>query len=152
MPRRSAARAADHRSGRAAVENGDLPDMVAHDVSFHEFIYEICGNSADRHDGGIALALSAPRHGGSVALRAARSAIWQQHEDILEAILDGDAEVPGHVPASTCSTPRTGSRVPSSRIRKDMTGASHHERPADPRADAERTGPPEPRQNRCTRP
>ncbi|MCB1477307.1 MAG: GntR family transcriptional regulator [Rhodobiaceae bacterium] len=82
-------------AGRAAVENGDLPDMVAHDVSFHEFIYEMCGNSligttAELHWHYL-------RRVMAEVLRYALPgpAIWQQHEDILEAILDGDAESAG---------------------------------------------------------
>ena len=82
-------------AGRTAVEGGDLSNMVTHDVGFHEFIYDICGNpligtTAELHWHYL-------RRVMAEVLRYALPgpAIWQQHEDILEAILHGDAELAG---------------------------------------------------------
>ena len=78
--------------GRKAVDAGIIHDMVRHDEAFHNLIYDASGNSQ--------LARTAESHWrflrrvmGEV-LRHAEPPhdIWRQHADILQAMLDGDAE------------------------------------------------------------
>ena len=59
-------------AGRAAVESGSLHEQIEADMKFHAFINELSENRLDRRDDGSALALSAPRHGRSVARRCCR--------------------------------------------------------------------------------
>ena len=78
--------------GRQAVDAGIIRDMVRLDEAFHNLIYEASGNPL--------LARTAEIHWrflrrvmGEV-LRHAEPPhdIWQQHEDILDAVLDGAGE------------------------------------------------------------
>ncbi|MFO1081638.1 MAG: GntR family transcriptional regulator [Reyranellaceae bacterium] len=105
--RRAAARAAADRAtaatiaarggdliaaGRAAVEEASVDRQVRCDVDFHNFLYEASGNAL--------LALTAEPHWRylrrvmAAVLRHAEpgAAIWQQHADILAAVLAGDAD------------------------------------------------------------
>ena len=77
-------------AGRAAVDRGDVPDMVRQDEAFHRLFYEASGNPL--------LAQTAEPHWrflrrvmGDV-LRHAEPPhdIWDQHEAIVEAALAGD--------------------------------------------------------------
>lgn len=77
--------------GAAAVASGDIRRMVRHDVAFHRFLYEASGNAL--------LATTAEPHWRylrrvmSDVLRLAEPgpSIWQQHREILEAVVQGDA-------------------------------------------------------------
>lgn len=79
-------------AGLSAVSSGVIKAMVAHDVAFHAFIYSASGNpvigpTAEVHWRflrrvmGEVLRRSEPPH-----------SIWNQHRDILDAIVAGDAE------------------------------------------------------------
>lgn len=99
---RLAARAADERAakqgaalidaGRKAVASGSLARMIAADMRFHEFVYELSGNPL------IAPALAVhwthtQRAMGEVLARdEAPRDVWDQHQRLLQAIVDGDAE------------------------------------------------------------
>jgi DNA-binding GntR family transcriptional regulator len=78
-------------AGRAAVREGSVRDMIAADMAFHQFVYGLSGNPL------IAPAMEthwshAQRVMGEVLLRdGTPRPIWDQHEQILEAILAGDA-------------------------------------------------------------
>jgi DNA-binding GntR family transcriptional regulator len=80
------------RAGQAAVSAGAIERMVRCDVEFHRFLFESSGNPL--------LATTAEPHWrylrrvmGEVLRRAAPApAIWRQHQDILEAIVRGDAQ------------------------------------------------------------
>lgn len=77
--------------GRAAASGGDVRESVAHDVVFHSFLYEMSGNpliatTAEPHW------LFLRRVMIEVLLKAARGdLVWEQHTDILDALVDGDA-------------------------------------------------------------
>ena len=79
-------------AGRKAVSAGSIRDMVRHDEAFHFLIYEASGN--------LLLPRTAQAHWrflrrvmGEVLRHAEPPKdIWQQHEDILNAVLSGDAE------------------------------------------------------------
>lgn len=93
---RSAGRAAAQgpaliEAGRKAVAAGSVAKMVAADMRFHQFVYELSGNPL------IAPAMAAhwthtQRVMGEVLLRDETPRdIWGQHAAILEAIADGNA-------------------------------------------------------------
>lgn len=79
-------------AGRKAVAGGVLAKLVAADMRFHEFVYELSGNPL------IATALRpywthTQRAMGEVIARdEAPRDIWDQHAAILEAIAAGDGE------------------------------------------------------------
>ena len=77
-------------AGAAAVAAADVPRMVRHDVAFHRFLYDASGNSL--------LAATAEPHwrylrrvmGEVLRFAEPGPAIWQQHREILEAVVQGD--------------------------------------------------------------
>ncbi|HEX6010623.1 MAG TPA: GntR family transcriptional regulator [Geminicoccaceae bacterium] len=79
-------------AGVAAVATGCVHDMVARDVAFHGFLYEVSGNpllgpTAQRHWRYLRRVM------GEVLRRAEPPrAIWRQHREILGAIVAGDPE------------------------------------------------------------
>jgi DNA-binding GntR family transcriptional regulator len=80
------------RAGRAAVADGDLRAMATADFNFHDFIYQLAGNSL----------ISAAAHMNwhhvrrSILLLAKRpirlGPFWDEHDGILQAVTAGDAE------------------------------------------------------------
>ncbi len=80
------------KAGIAAIESKAIKRMVAYDVEFHNFVYECSGNS-------LITATCEPhwlhlRRAMSEVLRKAAPPedIWKQHENILNAVLEGDAK------------------------------------------------------------
>lgn len=77
-------------AGRRAIASGSLARMVAADARFHEFLYELSGNTL------IAPALAThltytQRVMGEVLIGNEKpAAIWQEHAEILQAVCDGD--------------------------------------------------------------
>lgn len=79
-------------AGKAAIAKASIPQMIASDLAFHTFIYEISGNPL--------LAPTAALHWRQLrrvmgeVLRKAEPPenIWRQHAAILDAIVRGDAE------------------------------------------------------------
>lgn len=89
-------------AGRKAVQLGSVPKMIAADMKFHEFIYELSGNPL------VAPTLAkhliyTQRVMGEVLVRDEQPRdIWNQHEEILAAISKGSGElseqlVRGHI-------------------------------------------------------
>ncbi len=79
--------------GRDASRGRDLRSMIEADLAFHRAIYEAAGNpmlvqSAERHWSHIRRIM-----GATLSQVGARAAIWDEHERMLEAILDGDDSV-----------------------------------------------------------
>ncbi len=79
-------------AGRKAVAAASVPKMVAADTKFHEFIYSLGGNP-------LVAPFMAPhwtatqRVMGEVLLRDEKPRdIWDQHDEILQAIVAGDAQ------------------------------------------------------------
>lgn len=79
-------------AGRKAVATGAVAKMIAADIRFHEFIYELSGNPL------IAPTLEThltytQRVMGEVLVRDERPRdIWDQHAEILDAIAAGDGD------------------------------------------------------------
>jgi len=79
-------------AGRAAVAQGSVAAMIAADLAFHDFIYELSGNPL------VKPAMEAQwthtqRVMGEVLMRDERPRdIWAQHEDMLGLVMAGDAE------------------------------------------------------------
>jgi len=94
--RHTAASAAAGRAlierGRRAVSSGDTAAMIAADIAFHRFLYDLSGNKL--------LAETATLHWhhirrvmGQVLRDPLRlRSIWDEHAGILEAVLASDAE------------------------------------------------------------
>ena len=79
--------------GREAAHGKDLRSMIEADLAFHRAIYEASGNpvlvqSAERHWNHIRRIM-----GATLSQVGARAAIWDEHERMLEAILDGQDTV-----------------------------------------------------------
>lgn len=79
-------------TGRAAVQKGSVSEMIAADMAFHEFIYELADNPL------IGPAMEAQwvntqRIMGSVLLSANKPRdIWKQHEALFNLVAKGDGE------------------------------------------------------------
>jgi DNA-binding GntR family transcriptional regulator len=79
------------RSGRRAVAERDIPAMIQADFHFHRYIYELSGNPLIEsvatmnwhHVRRVATALS--------SRLLSLAPLWQEHEDILSAVMAGDA-------------------------------------------------------------
>lgn len=79
-------------AGRRAVQARDIPAMIQADFCFHRYIYELSGNPLIEsvatmnwhHVRRVATALS--------SRLLCLAPLWQEHEDILGAILTGDAD------------------------------------------------------------
>ena len=79
------------RAGREAVAHGDLGAMVAADYAFHDFIY---GLSANTLIAGVARANWHHIRRSIMLLAGVPTKLgpfWDEHEQILGAIVDGDA-------------------------------------------------------------
>ena len=78
------------REGRKAVASGSVGAMIAADMAFHDFVYALSENPL------IAPAMEAhwtytQRVMGEVLMQGEKPRdIWDQHEQIIEAIADGD--------------------------------------------------------------
>lgn len=83
--------------GRAAIAADAISDMIAADMAFHHFLYELSGNPL--------IAETAASHWsylrcvmGAVLMTATTPpAIWNQHEAILQAVIEGDAALAGRL-------------------------------------------------------
>lgn len=80
-------------AGREAVRSGSIGRMIAADVKFHEFIYELAENPLISH-ATESHWIYMRRVMGEVLMRDERPRdIWDQHAHILDAIMEGDADV-----------------------------------------------------------
>jgi DNA-binding GntR family transcriptional regulator len=85
------------RAGRAAVADGDLAAMASADFEFHNFIYQLAGNSL------IAVTARANWHHvrRSIMLLAKKPTklgpFWDEHAAILGAVVSGDAVAAGQL-------------------------------------------------------
>jgi DNA-binding GntR family transcriptional regulator len=79
-------------AGRKAVASGSVPKMIAADIRFHEFIYDLAGNpligpAMDTH-----LTYTQRAMGEVLVQDQSPRDIWDQHAAILEAIAVGDPD------------------------------------------------------------
>lgn len=81
------------REGRAAVASGSVRRMIEADMRFHRFLYELSGNPI--------IAETAQLHwhhirrlmGGYLQHYRVRASVWDEHEAILQAVMQGDADL-----------------------------------------------------------
>jgi DNA-binding GntR family transcriptional regulator len=79
--------------GRAAVASGSVPHMIEADMRFHRFLYDLSGNPI--------IAETAQLHwhhirrlmGGYLQHYRVRASVWDEHEAILQAVMQGDADL-----------------------------------------------------------
>lgn len=80
------------KAGRKAVASGSVSAMIEADMAFHDFVYGLCGNPMV----GPAMEThwtNTQRVMGEVLMRDDKPRdIWDQHEALLTAILDGDGD------------------------------------------------------------
>lgn len=92
---RAAARAAKFgpkliEEGRKAERDASVSKLIDADVKFHEFLYEISGNNLIK-EMMLPHWLHLRRFMGEVLMRdETPRRIWDQHEDILNAVISGD--------------------------------------------------------------
>ncbi len=83
--------------GRAMVAAGDSHAVLEADADFHRLIYEACGN------GLVAATMRLHwlhfRRGMREVLRfpGMSAAVWHEHEEILQAMADGEADMAGEL-------------------------------------------------------
>ena len=82
-------------AGRRASRGNDGRAMIDADIAFHHAVYEACGNpligqSAQTHWVHLRRVMGAVLQSSRL-----RDAIWDEHEQIAQAIADGDAERAG---------------------------------------------------------
>ena len=90
-PRRGARRLI--AEGRAAVASGSVQRMIEADMRFHRFLYDLSGNPI--------IAETAQLHwhhirrlmGGYLQHYRVRASVWDEHEAILQAVIEGDADL-----------------------------------------------------------
>lgn len=78
------------RGGLRAVAAGDVNDMIAHDVAFHAFVYDASGNPMIGPTAQLHWRFLRRVMGEVLRAAAPPPSIWQQHRDILDAIVTGD--------------------------------------------------------------
>ena len=78
--------------GRAALASGSTSELIAADIAFHGFVYELSGNPIIGETMGVLW--NRLRRVMSNYLRHAEWArdTWKEHEEVLNAVLTGDAE------------------------------------------------------------
>ena len=79
-------------AGFKAVATGAIKPMIAHDVAFHAFIYSASGNPAIGPTAEVHWRFLRRVMGEVLRKSEPPPSIWQQHREILEAIVAGDAE------------------------------------------------------------
>ena len=78
-------------AGTAAVNAADIKLMVQRDIEFHQFIYEVSGNPLLKTTTATHWRYLRRVMGDVVRLAEPGPSLWEQHRDILNAILEGDA-------------------------------------------------------------
>ncbi len=76
--------------GWQAVKNKSISELVAADMAFHHFLYELSGNpmiaeTASSHWSYLRCVM-----GAVLMIGRAPMEIWTQHEAIMQAVIDGD--------------------------------------------------------------
>ncbi len=79
-------------AGLKAVAAGAIQAMIAHDVTFHAFVYEASGNPMIGPAAEVHWRFLRRVMGEVLRKSEPPPSIWQQHYDILKAIVAGDAE------------------------------------------------------------
>jgi DNA-binding GntR family transcriptional regulator len=77
-------------AGRRAMASGSFARMVAADARFHEFLYELSGNTLVAPALATHLTYTQRVMGEVLVGNEKPAAIWQEHAAILQAVCDGD--------------------------------------------------------------
>ncbi len=78
------------RQGRAAAEGNDVKAMIEADIAFHRAIYEASGNPLVLETATLHWTHLRRVMGAVLQRRAGRAGLWDEHEAIRQAILQGD--------------------------------------------------------------
>lgn len=77
--------------GRAAIAGDSISEMIAADMAFHHFLYELSGNPRIAETAGSHWSYLRCVMGAVLMTATAPPDIWDQHELILRAVADGNA-------------------------------------------------------------
>lgn len=77
--------------GSAAARDGAVCPMIAHDVAFHSFLYRASGNTALAPTAAVHWPFLRRAMGEGLRRSALALPVWEQHQQILDALVDGDA-------------------------------------------------------------
>ena len=83
--------------GWQAVQHNSIEELVKTDIDFHHFIYELSGNPMIAETSSPHWAYLRCVMGAVLMSGGTPASIWQQHEAIMQAIADGDAERARHL-------------------------------------------------------
>jgi DNA-binding GntR family transcriptional regulator len=79
------------RAGRAAVAGGRLDELVRADLNFHRFVYEASGNALLLQTATLQWHHTRRVMTAYLRLPASFKRVWAEHQQILDAIVEGDA-------------------------------------------------------------
>ena len=77
-------------AGRAAVASGDLARMIAADIDFHRFIYDLSGNPLIAETAALHWRHIRRVMGGVLRARRVAEHVWDEHAGILDAVIARD--------------------------------------------------------------
>ena len=77
--------------GREAVASGSVKRMIEADMRFHRFLYDLCGNPIIAETAGLHWQHIRRLMGGYLQHYPVRASVWDEHEGILFAVMQGDA-------------------------------------------------------------
>src|SRR5262249_61022837 len=80
-------------AGRAAVKSGVLEDIIAADLNFHMWTYRVAGNPLIVDTMTLCWAHLRRAMGEILRQPGSREEIWNEHEAILNAIVNRDAKL-----------------------------------------------------------
>ncbi len=79
-------------SGREAVASGSVARMIEADMRFHLWLYDLSGNPLIAETAGLHWQHIRRVMGGYISRYRARDDIWDEHQAILGAVMDGKPE------------------------------------------------------------
>jgi DNA-binding GntR family transcriptional regulator len=77
--------------GREAVASGSVKRMIEADMRFHRFLYDLSGNPIIAETAGLHWQHIRRLMGGYLQHYPVRASVWDEHEGILFAVMQGDA-------------------------------------------------------------
>jgi DNA-binding GntR family transcriptional regulator len=79
--------------GRAAVASGSVRRMIEADMRFHRFLYDLSGNPIIAETAQLHWQHIRRLMGGYLQHYRVRDSVWDEHEAILQAVMQGDADL-----------------------------------------------------------
>lgn len=131
-------------AGRKAVETGSVGDMIAADMRFHLFLHELSGNPLIAETAALHWQHIRRVMGSYLRRYRARQALWDEHAQILEAVVRGDG-----VEAERLARHHAEAAIANLLVLIEAEQASPASRhaPADRKAGRRRPAPPAKRRN-----